>query len=202
MLFTVCLFSFLQPKSAGGGRRRGGQRHKGKGQSNNTNSTAAPSASGVGGCWTPTPHPNPAPPMLLLLFLVYAVTPPSVFISQITMIEIIGAGHSSLQLCLPFLFCSFLRKTEEKQTTRSCSCLFKGSLKSMFSNENTQFFKLPLQAKSFFWLKRFLRFTSKRQVLCDFVLPWNPNSGASSARCEGGEAESWLKRGTSTDKSS
>ncbi|KAK1878117.1 GTP-binding protein 1 [Dissostichus eleginoides] len=39
-----------KPKSGGGGRRRGGQRHKGKGQnSSSSNSTAAPSLSGTGG---------------------------------------------------------------------------------------------------------------------------------------------------------
>uniref|UniRef100_A0A672FNT1 GTP-binding protein 1 n=1 Tax=Salarias fasciatus TaxID=181472 RepID=A0A672FNT1_SALFA len=42
--------SVLQPKSGGGGRRRGGQRHKGKGQNSNSNSTAAPPSSGTGGC--------------------------------------------------------------------------------------------------------------------------------------------------------
>lgn len=36
---------------------------------------------------------------------------------------------------LAFFLFVFKKITKEKQTARSCSCLFKGSLKSMFSNE-------------------------------------------------------------------
>lgn len=50
-LLSGFVLSTLQPKSGGGGRRRGGQRHKGKGQNSSTNPTAAPSSSGIGSCW-------------------------------------------------------------------------------------------------------------------------------------------------------
>lgn len=58
-----------------------------------------------------TPSLPHLPPFMLLLL--YAVTPPSVFISQITMIEIIGAGHSSLQICLPFFFPRWFLRQEK-----------------------------------------------------------------------------------------